>query len=171
MPRLTLPGAIPEIDLWRTAIVAPGPDPFASLAEILFADKALGAELRQGAFRTKEILAKQLAGDVDIAIAPLREALDKAAQSRKEHAKYESVRPARLALAIDQAERLFVEADADVAKAFVRLVADTGPAPTGVSGIHAAQRRLCAIPGERRPGGIARGRRDIRPRAADVGRA
>ena len=124
MPRLTLPGAIPEIDLWRTAIVAPGPDPFASLAESLFADKALGPELRQGAFRTKEILAKQLTGDVDIAIAPLREALDKAAQSRKEHAKYESVRPARLALAIDQAERLFVEADVDVAKAFVRLVAE-----------------------------------------------
>lgn len=124
MPRLTVPGAIPEIDLWRTAIVAPGPDPFASLAESLFADKALGPELGQGAFRTKEILAKQLAGDVDIAIAPLREALDKAALARKEQAKYETVRPVRLALAIDQAERLFVEADAEAGNAFAQLIAE-----------------------------------------------
>ena len=123
IPRLTLPGAIPEIDLWRTAIVTPGPDPFLSLAESLFADAALGAELSQGAFRTKELLARQLAGDIEVALAPIREALEKAAERRKTEAHFEAARPVRLALVIDQAERLFVEADASSAAAFAGLLA------------------------------------------------
>src|SRR5207253_2068518 len=58
VPRLVLPGTVPEIDLWRTAIVTPGPDPLLSLSEALFAQEALGSELRQGTFRTKEMLAR-----------------------------------------------------------------------------------------------------------------
>jgi tetratricopeptide (TPR) repeat protein len=123
LPRLTLPGTIPEIDLWRTAIVTPGPDPFLALAESLFADAALGPELRQSPFRTKELLAKQLRGDLDTALAPLRDALDKAADARKTEAHFDVVRPARLALAIDQAERLFIEAGAKTAMAVVELLA------------------------------------------------
>jgi tetratricopeptide (TPR) repeat protein len=123
LPRLTQPGTIPEIDLWRTAIVTPGPDPFLSLAESLFADAALGLELRQGTFRTKEILARQLAGDPDMALAPLRDALDKVAERRRSEAQFEAARPVRLALAVDQAERLFVEADGATAAAFAALLA------------------------------------------------
>ena len=37
----------------RTAIVTPGPDPLLSLSEALFAQEALGSELRQGTFRTR----------------------------------------------------------------------------------------------------------------------
>ncbi|MGP8267730.1 MAG: tetratricopeptide repeat protein [Beijerinckiaceae bacterium] len=123
LPRLVLPGAIPEIDLWRPAIVTPGPEPFLSLADALFADAALGPELRQGTFRSKELLAKQLAGDKDTALAPLRDALAKAAERRRSEAHFEAPRPVRLALAIDQAERLFVEADAATATAFADLLA------------------------------------------------
>lgn len=123
LPRLTLPGTIPEIDLWRTAIMAPGPDPFLSLAECLLTDAALGSELRQGAFSTRELLAKQLASDCDTAVAPVVEALDKAARMRQRDANFDAVRPARLALAIDQAERLFVEAPAPAAVAFAGLLA------------------------------------------------
>jgi hypothetical protein len=57
-----------EIDLWRTSIVTPGTDQFLSLAEGLFADAALGPELRYGTFRTKEMLARQLASDPDTAL-------------------------------------------------------------------------------------------------------
>ena len=123
LPRLILPGTVPDVDLWRVAIVTPGPNPFLALAESLFADAALGPELRQGPFRTKEILAKQLAGDIDTAIAPLRDALDRAAEARKVQAGFDAVRPARLALAIDQAERLFVETDAATAASFAQLAA------------------------------------------------
>ncbi|MGD0188742.1 MAG: hypothetical protein ABSC25_26355, partial [Roseiarcus sp.] len=123
MPRLTLPGAIPEVDLWRVAIVTPGRDPFGALAESLLGATALGPELKQGAFGDKSLLARQLAGDPAIALAPLREALDKAAETRRREANFETPRPARLALAIDQAERLFTEAEPGRAQAFAELLA------------------------------------------------
>ena len=58
MPRVTQPGVIPGIDLWRVALVVPAGDPLASLAEALFADGALGSELRVGDFRSPELLAR-----------------------------------------------------------------------------------------------------------------
>jgi tetratricopeptide (TPR) repeat protein len=123
LPRLTLPGTIPEIDLWRTAVVMPGPDPFLALAESLLAEAALGPELRQSAFVDKALLAKQLAGDPELAMAPLREALRKAAERRKADAHFDEARPARIALGIDQAERIFTEASAAAATSFAVLMA------------------------------------------------
>jgi len=123
LPRVVLPGTIPEIDLWRTAIVTPGPDPFLSLAEALFADAALGAELRAGTFRTAQLLAKQLAGDLATALAPLQDALDLAARRRQQDAGFDTPRPARIALAVDQAERLVTEADEATTEAMARLLA------------------------------------------------
>ena len=122
LPRMVTPGAIPEVDLWRKAVVTPGPDPFLSLAESLFVDEALGADLKSGTFRSKELLAKQLAGDPDTAIAPLRDALDRAAQRRQFEAKFQAPRPARLALGVDQAERLLIESDAALAARFANLL-------------------------------------------------
>ena len=122
LPRLILPGTIPEIDLWRTAIVTPGPQPHLALAKSLLSDEALGPELREGAFPTEELLARQLAGDADVAVAALRAALDKAAEKRRIDAHFDAVRPARLALAIDQVERLFVETDAASAASFAALL-------------------------------------------------
>ena len=123
LPRLTLPGTVPAIDLWRTAVVAPGPDPFLSLAEALFTEDALGPELREGTFRSRELLAKQLAGDPDLALPPLRDALARAAETRRAAAGFAACRPARLLLAIDQAERLFTEAEPARAAAFSTLIA------------------------------------------------
>ena len=123
LPRLVLPGVFPEIDLWRRAIVTPGPDPFLSLAEALYAPDALGPELALGSFRAKEILAKQLAGDPDVAIAPLRDALERAAIRRQSEENFDAPRLARLILAIDQAERLLIETDAATAAGFALLLA------------------------------------------------
>ena len=123
LPRLTLPGAIPQIDLWRMAVVTPGTDPFLSLAEALLADNALGPELRDGIFSSREMLAKQLAGDVEIAVAPLRDALGRAAAQRQREAKFDTPRPARVVVAVDQAERLFLETGAQTATAFADLLA------------------------------------------------
>jgi tetratricopeptide (TPR) repeat protein len=123
LTRLTLPGSIPDIDLWRKAVVIPGPNPFESLAESLLSDGALADELRVGTFRTKDLLAKQLAADPEIAIAPIRDALAVAAEKRRAETQFETVRPARLALAIDQGERLFVETGSALAEGFAKLVA------------------------------------------------
>jgi eukaryotic-like serine/threonine-protein kinase len=123
LPRLTTPGTIPEIDLWRTAITTPSADPFGALAESLLGDAALGRELAHGTFRTKDLLAKQLAGDTEIAVAPLRDALALAAEQRRIAQSFAEPRPARLALAIDQVERLFIEANPTTATAFAELLA------------------------------------------------
>jgi len=122
LPRLTLPGAVPEIDLWRTSLVVPGADPFRALAESLLTETALGPELGRGAFPTAALLARQLAGAADLALAPIRAALSEAAETRRRDAGFASPRPARLALAIDQAERLFMEADPATADAFADLL-------------------------------------------------
>ncbi len=123
LPRLVLPGTVPDVDLWRMGVMTPGADPFAALADALFADAALGADLRAGTFRTRELLARQLAGDPDVALAPLRDALDRAAARRQAEAGFDVPRPARLALGIDQAERLFTEAPPAAADRFALLLA------------------------------------------------
>jgi tetratricopeptide (TPR) repeat protein len=123
LPRLVLPGSIPEVDCWRVAVMTPGADPFAALAEALFTDAAFGAELRVGTFRTREMLARQLASDPEIALAPLRDALERVAVQRQQDAGFDAPRPARLALGIDQAERLFTEASPDGVARFVEVLA------------------------------------------------
>ena len=123
LPRLTLPGTIPEVDLWRVAVVAAGPDPADALSESLLGAAAVGPELAQGAFADKALLARLLAGDPATALAPLREALAKAAEARRVQANFDAPRPARLLLAIDQGERLFTEAEPAKAARFAELVA------------------------------------------------
>jgi tetratricopeptide (TPR) repeat protein len=123
LPRLTRPGTVPEIDHWRQALVVSGSKPLLLLAEALFADGALGKELQRGDFRTAPALAELLAGDSDTAMAPIRAALQRAAAARAEAAHFDAPKPARLALAVDQAERLFVETDATAAAAFASVLA------------------------------------------------
>jgi tetratricopeptide (TPR) repeat protein/energy-coupling factor transporter ATP-binding protein EcfA2 len=122
IPRATAPGVIPDVDLWRTVVVSAGGDPFTALADALFADDALGAELRAGDFTTPQALAGLLESGNAAAIAPLRSALGRAAQARKDALRYEELRPARLFLALDQVERLFVEAEPERVEAFARLL-------------------------------------------------
>ena len=121
MPRLARPGAIPEIDLFRPALMMPGLDPFAELAEALVDPQALGLELAGGRFADKIALSRALRGDPATAVALIGEALDKAAKSRRAAAHFEKPRPARLLIGADQAERLFSEASKD-ADAFAALL-------------------------------------------------
>jgi tetratricopeptide (TPR) repeat protein len=124
LPQLVRPGTIPEIYLWRQALVVPGVDPLLSLATALFAADALGGELAQGDFATPEMLAMLFAaGDADASIAPIRTALGRAAATHAAALNFSETPPARLALAIDQAERLLLEAEAAVADIFAALLA------------------------------------------------
>ena len=121
MPRLARPGAIPEIDFFRSVLMTPGLDPFAELAEALIDPQALGLELAGGRFAEKVALSHALRGDPATAAALIGEALDKAAEARREAAHFEKPRPARLLIGVDQAERLFTEASKD-ADAFAALL-------------------------------------------------
>ena len=72
-----MPGALPEVDLWRRAIVVPGARSFRSRwPRACSRAEALGPELADGPFDAAGLLAKQLAGDPDAAVAPLSDALD-----------------------------------------------------------------------------------------------
>jgi tetratricopeptide (TPR) repeat protein len=122
VPRITAPGVIADVDLWRTAIVTPSTDPPAELAQALFADTALRVELRAGDFTNPHLLAELFAGGKAAAVAPIRAALVRAAQARQVVMRYDAPRPARLLIAIDQVERLFVEAAADKVEAFAALL-------------------------------------------------
>jgi tetratricopeptide (TPR) repeat protein len=124
VPRVTAPGVIPNVDQWRTAIVVPADDPLVNLADALFADDALGAELRAGDFSTPRLLAKLFEAGGDAALAPVRAALRRASESRAAALRYDEPRPTRLLIAVDQVERLFVEAQAARADAFAGLLRD-----------------------------------------------
>ncbi len=124
LPQLVRPGTVPEVDLWRKVLVLPGVDPLLSFATALLADGALGNELRQGSFANPEILAKLfLTADADASIAPIRAGLGRAAAVRAAEMNFEGLRPARLAIAIDQAERLLFETDPAVAEIFAKILA------------------------------------------------
>jgi tetratricopeptide (TPR) repeat protein/biopolymer transport protein ExbD len=122
LPRITAPGVIAEVDLWRSAIIVPNADPLALLAEALFAPEALGTELAAGDFNTPALLAELLAVGTKAALAPIRTALARAARARAQALRYEAPRPARLVIAVDQVERLFVEVAPARAQAFAALL-------------------------------------------------
>ena len=122
-PRIVMPGVFPEVDLWRRAVISADADPFAALAVALLKSDALGPELAEGPFGAAGLLAKQLGGDPDAAVAPLKDALARAAAERAREANFETPRPARLFLGLDQAERLISETPPEVAARFAALIA------------------------------------------------
>jgi tetratricopeptide (TPR) repeat protein len=124
LPQLVRPGTIPGIDLWRRVVVLPGIDPLMSLANALFEERSLGKELQHGDFATPEMLANLFAaGDAEASIAPIRTALGRAAALRAAELNFETPQPARLALGLDQAERLLLETNSAVAEIIAKIVA------------------------------------------------
>jgi tetratricopeptide (TPR) repeat protein len=122
LPRATAPGVIPDVDQWRTVVIDAGGDPSTTFTEALFADDVLGLELRAGDFRDPQALAELLATAGGAAVAPIRAALARAAEKRKEALHYEETRLARLFIALDQVERLFVEVAPERVETFARLL-------------------------------------------------
>ena len=54
-----------------------GANPLASLAEALWSDVALGKEVRNGDFRTPQLLTNLFSAGGDAAMAPIRAALER----------------------------------------------------------------------------------------------
>ena len=122
VPRICRPGVNPEVDLWRQAIMVAGANPLTSLAEAVWSDAALGKELRGGDFRTPQLLTNLFSAGGDASMAPIHAAIERAARDRAARLRYHEPRPGRLLLAIDQLERLFVEAQPQQVEAFANLL-------------------------------------------------
>src|SRR5262245_46684445 len=122
LPRLTAPGVLPDVDLWRTVLLSAGGDPIRALAHTLFEDGGLGAELKAGDFSTPDLLAELLATGGKAPLAPIRAALARAADLRAQTMRYDTPRPAKLMIALDQGERLFVEVEPERVEAFASLL-------------------------------------------------
>src|SRR5262249_17786804 len=122
VPRITRPGIIPGIDLWRPVLVIPSADPLLAFAAALFADGAISEQLRAGDFNSAEALARCFAAGKDLALLPVRGALERAARNRAQLLHLNEPRPARLLIAVDQVEWLFTETDSDLAGKFAALL-------------------------------------------------
>lgn len=123
VPRIGRPGVVPDIDLWRSALITPSAETFLALAQALGDEACFGPELQEAGC-TIEHLTELLQQGGDAALAPIQSALALAARKRAAARGYEKPRPARLLLAIDQFERLFVEARPEDVQSFAILLRD-----------------------------------------------
>src|SRR5262249_18225923 len=122
LPRLTAPGVLADVDLWRPVTLTASGEPIRALAQALFEDRALGTELKAGDFTTPELLAQVWAAGGNAARARIRAALARAAVLRARAMHYDTARPAKLMIALDQVERLFTETESERVEAFAGLL-------------------------------------------------
>ncbi|MCC6736848.1 MAG: tetratricopeptide repeat protein [Bauldia sp.] len=121
VPRLTTPGVVPGVDLWRVALYRPGEirgDPAAGLAARLFegagaaTDEDAGRpaalpELAAGDYPTPEALAVLLGHGDETAPKPILAALDKVAAAEQRAGGHARPLRADLVLVVDQIDNLF----------------------------------------------------------------
>ena len=136
VPRLTTPGVVKEIDLWRVAIMRPrdGATPFDALADALFARSAESSrdggspyaalpELAEGDHRTPAEIASLLRSG-SVAYHSIERALARIGEAERARGNYGRPVRADLLLVVDQLDDLFA---ADVAASdrvqFAKLLA------------------------------------------------
>jgi WD40 repeat protein len=106
VPQLTRPGAVPEVDLWCTAVTAPTADSLASLAAHLYASDSL-PELAASAQPEPERWARMVARSPEAAADSVAWALDHAAEAEARRTGAGRKLQASLLLVLDQLESLF----------------------------------------------------------------
>jgi WD40 repeat protein len=119
IPRLTTPGVVASVDLWRVARMKPGEGqagPLMALATALLAPDAL-PELAQGDYPTAVSLADNLRRGGAASVQPISSALARVAEAahRERHAD-QAPKPA-LVLLVDQFEELFAQRVSDAERA------------------------------------------------------
>ncbi len=121
VPRLTTPGVVPSVDVWRVAVMRPreiGEGPNAALAaRLLDGADCLEPddegrpfalpELKGGDYGTPEALARLLAHADDAATRPIVGALDRIGEAEREASGYERPVRADLLVVVDQLDELF----------------------------------------------------------------
>jgi eukaryotic-like serine/threonine-protein kinase len=120
-PRLTAAGVVPNIDVWRAAVMRPGElsgDPFAALARALFLGTESLPEYDRGRppalpelstsdFTRSDDLAAQLAHADTTAAKPVIGALDAVAITERDSGGYDRDVRSALLLTVDQLDELF----------------------------------------------------------------
>ena len=143
-PRLTTPGVVPSVDLWRVAVMRPGEHPkgpVAGLAAALFQaheeveDDDMGRlqalpEIAESDYSTPEDLATLFAHADETCAKPILRALDRVAEAEAKASGHDRAVRADLLIVIDQLDELFAgqvneEERARFAK-LVSLLVDTG---------------------------------------------
>lgn len=137
LPRLTTPGVIPQVDVWRIAVMRPGDSfagPIAALAAALMQDEAglpkdeegRGPglpEIGQGDWQTPAELAAVLRHADAAAVKPVLNALARVGASERDRENYSRDVRCDLVLLIDQFEELFSAAVSEAERSgFVELL-------------------------------------------------
>jgi tetratricopeptide (TPR) repeat protein len=123
LPRLTQPGAVPGVDLWRRCIVRPSEaeqQPVLALARALYHPDVL-PELAAGDSAGAEDLDALLRSAPDAGARAVGRALQRCAQAVAEREKFERTFEVRLMLVVDQLEELFA-LPSDAVGAFVAVL-------------------------------------------------
>jgi eukaryotic-like serine/threonine-protein kinase len=120
VPRLTQPGAVPGVDLWRRCVIRPSEaeqQPVLALARALYRPDVL-PELAEGDNANAEDLAALLRSAPEAGAKAIARALQRCAQTVAEREKFDRAFEARLMLVVDQLEELFA-LPAEAGTAFV----------------------------------------------------
>ena len=138
LSRLTTPGVIKEVNIWRAAIVRPGDTPagpFSALAAALMRDEAALPkeeegrgpalpEIAEGDSKTPAELADVLRHADAAAVKPILNALSRVAAKERDREHYGREVRCDLVMLIDQFEELFATSEGEAARtAFIALVA------------------------------------------------
>jgi WD40 repeat protein len=121
IPRITAPGFVENVDVWRVAVMRPGTaaSPVQAFARALFAAPggdgqtrdyaAISAlpELGHGDFANPDALASLLAAGTEVAARPLIAALDRVGAEEQSHGGFDRAVRANLLVLIDQLDDLF----------------------------------------------------------------
>ena len=179
VPRLTAPGVVPAVDLWRVAVMRPGEHeggPVAALAARLFdtasdnedeCPLAALPEMASSDYATPAELAKLLAHADDSCAKPILKALDRIAAEASQKSGYDRPVRADLLLVIDQLDELFASEVSEAERTPLRQAHRPSRGDGSRLGDrHAARRSLRALPERAGPSGDEDQRRDLRSRAS-----
>jgi hypothetical protein len=138
VPRITAPGVVPTVDLWRVAVMRPSETsggPIMSLAARLFdAEEDIPEdergrlpalpEIAESDYRTPAALARLFAEASSAASTPVTRALARAAETEAAQQGYARPVRAQLLIVVDQLDELFgPDVTAEQRAAFARLLA------------------------------------------------
>jgi hypothetical protein len=136
-PRLTTPGVVPTVDIWRVATMRPGEapgDPVRALAERLFdgpddiGEAEIGRpialpELTLSDFETPAALAGLLSHADDTSVRPIVSALERVGQEERDSGGYDRPLRADLLLVVDQLDDLFAgDLPEDARRSFIDIL-------------------------------------------------
>jgi tetratricopeptide (TPR) repeat protein len=119
IPRLTTPGVVTSVDLWRVARMKPSEGqtgPLMALATSLLATDAL-PELVQGDYPTAASLADNLQRGGNASVQPITGALGRVAEDSQRERHADQAPKSALVLLVDQFEELFAQRVSDAERA------------------------------------------------------